>query len=113
MDYILLRDALTQMEQTVDGKPCRFSITAISYDEQRGTGGELLEFKDVCLNDVKTNFKHAVPLEHRREQPVRISAIRNPHHRENKTKNLRHSNGQVRKIHLKLITHFNGINVIY
>ncbi len=101
------------METAVDGMPCRFSVTAISYDEQRGTGGEILEYKNVCLNDAKINFKHVVPVEYRREQPIRITQNRNPHHRENKTKNVRLANGQIRKIHLRFITHFNGVNVIY
>jgi hypothetical protein len=113
VEFILLRDALKEMETAVDGMPCRFSVTAISYDEQRGTGGEILEYKDVCLNDAKIQFKHAVPVEHRREQPIRVTEVRNPHHRENKTKNLRLANGQIRKIHLRFITHFNGVNVIY
>jgi hypothetical protein len=113
VEFILLRDALKEMETAVDGMPCRFSVTAISYDEQRGTGGEILEYKNVCLNDAKINFKHVVPVEYRREQPIRITQNRNPHHRENKTKNVRLANGQIRKIHLRFITHFNGVNVIY
>jgi hypothetical protein len=114
VEFILLRDALKEMETAVDGYPRRFSVTAISWDEQRGTGGEILEFKDTCLNDAKiTAFKSSIPEEHRRVADVRVSQNRNPHHRENKTKNLRLANGQIRKIHLRFITHYNGVNVIY
>lgn len=101
------------METPVNGKPCRFSLRVISYDESRGTGGEILDFNDVCLNDAKITIKHTVPLEHRRLAEPKVTQSRNPNHKENKTKNLRLANGQIRKIHIRFITHFNNINVVY
>jgi len=51
VEFITLREALTLMETPVDGRPRSFAVIAVSFDEKRGAGGELLEFKDVCLND--------------------------------------------------------------
>ena len=113
MEFIQLKDALAIMESTVEGRPMQFDLTVISFDDKRKTGGELMEFKKVSLNDVKFDYKQTVPEQFRREQPVRISLSKNPKHRENKTKNLRLANGQIRKIHIRFITQFNSMQVIY
>lgn len=102
------------METPVDGMPLRFDLRCISYDDKRGIGGEELEFKNVTLTDVKLAPKVGnVPDEFKRQQPAMISLNRNPQHRENKTKNLRLANGQIRKIHIRFITHFNGQKILY
>ena len=102
------------METPVDGMPRKFDLTCISFDAQRGTGGEVLNFKNVTLTDVKLAPRvGSVPDEFKREQPVMVSLNRNPHHRENKTKNLRLANGQIRKVHIRFITHYNGFKILY
>lgn len=112
MEFMQLRDAIKLIETPVDGKAPRFSVRFITYDEQRGTGGEVLKFDEVTLVGVKDAPRFQIPDEFRRQQPMRISLSRGPNHRANKTKNVRLKNGQVRKIHLRFITHINGIQII-
>jgi hypothetical protein len=113
VEFILLKDAIQQMETTVDGRPARFTVAVVGLDNSRGTGGELHIFKDVCLNDVKQNFTSAVPEQYQREQAHRFTNHKNPNHTDNGTRNLRLRNGQIRKIHTRLITQFNNLTVIY
>jgi hypothetical protein len=113
MEFIQLRDALTLMETPVDGLARKFSLNVITYDDQRGTGGELLSFTECTLLGVKTEYTNTIPEEYRREQPALALMSKDPHHRVHKTRNIRLKNGQVRKIHIRFITHFDGKQILY
>ena len=113
MEFIQLRDVLTLMETPVDGLARKFSLKVITYDDQRGTGGELMEFKECTLLGVKNEYKNSIPEEFRREQPALLLMTKDPHHRIHKTRNIRLKNGQVRKIHIRFITHFDGKQILY
>jgi hypothetical protein len=116
VEFIQLSDALSEMEKLDDkGFPVRFSIVCWTYSESRGTGGEEVSYKNVCLNDVRADVPNPVKEEFRREKPISVakSSPRNPHHFANKTRNLRLENNQIRKIHIRFIKSFNGKQIIY
>lgn len=116
MEFIQLSDALREMEKLDEkGYPTRFSITCWTYSESRATGGEEVTYKNVCLNDVRADVPSNIKEEYRRDKPISVAASspRNPHHWENKTRNLRLENNQIRKIHIRFIKSFNGKQIIY
>lgn len=104
------------MEQTdKKGYPTRFDLVVWSFSETRGLGGEELTYTNVCLNDVKSKAESKVKEAFRREKPVIItdSSPKNPNHWDNKTRNIRLQNGQIRKIHIHFIKSFNQAQILY
>jgi hypothetical protein len=81
MEIISLNEALSELATE---KPC--TITCITLDKQRGTGG-----------DIRT-FEHAIQIGTNHKQATRL--VRLP-------------NGKTRSLHIRLITHFNSKKVIY
>ncbi len=104
------------MEQTdKKGYPARFDLVVWSFSETRGLGGEELCYTNVCLNDVKSKAEPKVQAAFRREKPVIITdaSAKNPNHWDNKTRNIRLQNGQIRKIHIRFIKSFNQAQILY
>jgi hypothetical protein len=109
---IQLRDALSKMEAVSDGIPARFDLVVCTFSEERNSGGDLLEMKNVRLSGFANNIKSKIAPEHLRVQPKFENVKRNPHHRENKTKNVLLANGQTRKIRIRFILFYNQLQVI-
>ena len=109
---ILLRDALKQMEAVNDGIPARFDLVVCTYSQERNTGGEILELNNVRLSGFAKQQQSKIAPEFLREQPQFENEKRNPHHRENKTKNILLANGQTRKIRIRFIMFYNKMQVI-
>lgn len=106
---ISLPDVLKQMEED---KP--FDIQFVTYDKRRGTSGDLIDVEKArCTFKRSDRSKDAntptVPAADILDVPV----SRKPNHYENATRNLILPNGQVRKLHIRLITQFNGKTVIW
>lgn len=112
---IQLKDALKEMETPdATGMPRLFDLKVISWDFQRGKGGELLEFNQVSLTDVKFSvFGEAKININAREKPTTVTIYKDPNHKENKTKNVRLRNGQIRKVHIRFMTEYNGKQIMY
>lgn len=81
MDTIELRDALNIMESGAT-----FSLTAVKYDRNRKTGGELMKFRNVIYISQQAS--------------TGIRKIKLP-------------DGQLRAIHQRLIIEFNNKTVIW
>jgi hypothetical protein len=114
LDMIQLKDALKEMETPdATGMPRLFDMKVISWDYQRGKGGELMEFNQVSLTDVKHSLIRPKLNEYKRENVPTVTIHKNPNHKDNKTKNLRLRNGQIRKIHIRFITEYNGKQIMY
>lgn len=109
---IQLRDALSKMETVSDGIPARFDLVVCTYSEDRGTGGELLELNNVRMSGFAKQQQSKIAPEFLRVQPKFENEKRNPHHRENKTKNILLANGQTRKIRIRFILFYNNLQVI-
>lgn len=112
VEFILLKDALTEMETLVAGESPRFDIIASTYDQGRDTGGKLLVLKNVKLSHLNGKSKNAVPDEFKRPNEFVPKVNKNPHHKENRTKNFMLPNGEIRKAHIHFILFFNNQQII-
>ena len=84
-----------------------FSIGFRTRDEKKDKGGEWIEFPEAMKHNYKTAAERLSeahqPKEHRR----------NPNHYENSTRNIKVlSNGNIIKIHIRLVRMFNGKTVL-
>lgn len=92
------------------GKPIPFSVRVVEYNRQTKQGGRIVNYEGVTLTSADRK---------RRDDPPAVaeadggnSTKKSPNHYRNKTRNLVLRNGEVRKIHIRLITRFNGHTVI-
>jgi hypothetical protein len=109
---IQLRDALSKMEAVNDGIPARFDLVVCTFSEERNTGGEILELNNVRMSGFAKQAQNKIAPEFLREQTKFENEKRNPHHRENKTKNVLLANGQTRKIRIRFILFYNNLQII-
>lgn len=105
MAIIRLRDALREMDT---GRV--FSIRFYTGDVSRHTGGKRIDIERATLNDL-TDTPHTGG----ESQPKSAYAsVKAPRHTKNRTRNIRIlPSGEVRKLHISLITQFNGQMVVY
>lgn len=87
-----------------------FDITFVTCDQKKGTGGELI----TITGGRKTEWLSRS--EYKKQQALqpssRLKLKKDPRHYENSTRNITLSNGDVRKVHLRLIRRFNGKKVL-
>jgi hypothetical protein len=113
MEIITLREVLAEMEK----REIPFSVTFITLDLKRDKGGDIVTIENGMLsgkgNEVKLSTKAVNQLmkfddyEHSRNS-------KRPNHYENRTRNIRIlGTSQIRKLHIRLITEFNGKKVYY
>jgi hypothetical protein len=102
-DTVLFKDMIEYMDS---GQP--FSLSFVSYDKKRKSGGEWVEIKSAVKFMAKNSSGQSIES----AQPTFKGVIKNPHHFENATRNIKLQNGQLRKIHIRLIRVFNNKKVI-
>lgn len=92
-----------------DGKPVPFSLTFVTADKNKRTGGEVVDIAAAILTwgDDKAMRKAL-----NEESVSADKKEKKPNHWKHRTRNLLLPNGQIRKVHLSLITKFNGYDVI-
>lgn len=95
-----------------DGKPASFDVKFVTMDLKRGTGGEIIEVKGVRKTVGKRNGV-AVMDTRERQTPAEERERRNPNHFLNSTRNILLPNGELRKLHIRLIIEFNGKKVCF
>ena len=106
MNTITLVTVLDQMEMMdPDNKPRKFDIKFVTADMNRKTGGEIIEIKNArkCIGERNKEIIYGSG-----SRPSR-----KPDHYKNSTRNILCENGQIRKVHIRLIIEFNGKKVIY
>lgn len=105
-DFITLKEVLNWMDE---GKP--FSLTAITCDDKKQSGGEELIVAQAWKHD---HLTYSQRKELRRSQPKTIAQqwMKNPNHYTNSTRNIRFENGEIRKVHIRLIRKFNDKTVL-
>lgn len=83
----------------------KFSMSVITCDLRKGTGGELLEIKQAHKHNwlSKDEFKKQQSL-----QPASQVLKKDPRHYDNSTRNIILPGSETRKIHIRLIRKFNG-----
>lgn len=106
MDYsdtILFKDMLTYLDS---GQP--FSLSFVTYDKKRDTGGEWINVKSAVKFMAKGHQTKSIEA----AQPSFTMLSKNPKHFENSTRNIKLQNGEIRKVHIRLIRLFNNKTVI-
>jgi hypothetical protein len=91
-----------------------FSLRYVKLNEQKGTGGELVALSGQLLSS-KGLAEPAPTIGPKPEDVEELEAWvrRNPNHYENMTRNLKSAvNGRYTKVHIYLITEFEGKKVI-
>lgn len=87
-----------------------FSIAFITCNQHKQTGGELVRVEKAC----KHNWLS--PEDRKKQQLLQPAAAilkKAPRHYENSTRNIRlTSNGDIRKVHIRLIRKFNGAKIL-
>ncbi len=112
--FIQLTDALAQMRQLDErGRPVPFTVEVTTCNEATGTGGDNLLLENWVLNQkagrpsstpgagtrrVRRTPAEAAP---RNEYADLMRTLRNP------------ANDQLRQIHIRLITAFNGLIILW
>jgi hypothetical protein len=105
MNIIHLKDALAEMK-----KPEPFSLSYVTCDQHRRTGGEIMKLEKVLLShneNMSEELGFAAP------EKGTSGRTRRPRHREHATRNVILPNGKIRKFHIRLMLQFNGKKVFY
>ena len=112
--YIRLGDVLDRMDQTgQDGKPVPFQIKFVTANRKLGKGGDVVDLPNArkCVGK-----RQGKVIFDKREKMIGSShdkISKNPRHWVNSTRNLLLPNGQIRKVHIRLIIEFNNLKVCY
>lgn len=88
------------------GEP--FSVEFVTCDLKRKRGGEIISVEGAVLMRTTTDRANE-----QQSKPTNATTTRSANEYENATRNLLLPNNQVRKIHIRLITKFNGQSVTY
>jgi hypothetical protein len=102
VDTITLKEVLQMMD---NGH--RFSISFITADKHKKKGGEWITIADAFKGHERTPQQK---ISAAASQP-KTALLKHPHHFENSTRNIHLPNGEVRKVHIRLIRRFNGLIV--
>lgn len=105
MKIIHLRDVLEEMEE---GKP--FSITYVTCDVNRNTGGDLMKLENVILSFQE---KGAEKFGFESPEPNITEHTKRANHYVHASRNVLLQNGMRRKFHFRLLLEFNGQKVFY
>lgn len=93
---IFLKDVLLDMKKLDSQKnPVVFSLAVRSFNKQNNTGGKLIVYHNVTLMQT-AKIKKSVA-----------------NHWENRTRNIKLPNGEIKKINILFIVSYNGKEVIY
>lgn len=105
MNIIHLKDVLTEIKK---GDP--FSVSFVTLDQSRNTGGDIMQLDDVIIS---FQDHRAVDLGFQAPEEAKTNFKKSPGHYEHATRNVMLKNGMRRKFHLRLLLTFNGKKVFY
>lgn len=101
MNTVTLKEVLQYLDT-----PMSFSIAFVTADHHKKKGGEWIAVEQAWKHEPLTKKERA---RLKQAQPDSGTTVRkHPRHYENSTRNLRFKNGNIRKVHIRLITMFNG-----
>jgi len=114
LETIDLKSALEIMDKTTkDGEPLPFNISFRTLNRYSNKGGKL-NFYEGAKKAIMFVSSKSTTNTLRHEEILKDTPIkRNPKHWKNRTRNIVLSNGDIRKIHLRLIISINGKQVVY
>lgn len=98
-----------------EGRAVTFDISFRTFNRNSKTGGKLKYFENAKLvmkeKGIDPNSVYA--LQHFKPSEKKKVVKKNPNHYDQKTRNIRLENGEVKKLHYMFIETFNGKNVLY
>lgn len=107
-DIISLKDALKLMDRLDHkGKPIPFTITFVTANRKKNTGGKKLQIDGAILS----KHNKLLPLHIRRVDG--FGGSKHPKSHENATRNIQAPDGAITKVHIRLITSFNQFKIIW
>ena len=109
---ISLKNAVAIIDMVdASGNAIPFDLTFRTYQKFSKTGGKLLRYNQVK----KLRSKKSTPSESSMLVAVQspTGVKRKPRHYENRTRNLELQNGEIKKIHIRLITSINEKKIYY
>ena len=114
-ETIYLKEVLEIMRTpNSEGKAVKFDISVRTFNRNSKTGGTLNSYENAKLvMKEKGMDKDSIYALQHFKKPKTPKIRKNPQHFENKTRNIRLENGEVKKIHIRYIISFNGKKVIY
>lgn len=115
-ETMYLNEVLREMRTPNDeGRAVKFSIAVRTLNKFSKTGGKMNRYESAKLvMQEKTDGPDSVyALQNFKPGEKREINKKSPRHFENKTRNIRLDNGEVKKIHILHIMEFNGKKVIY
>jgi len=96
--------SLQKVIEIMDGKQ-PFSIAFVTADSKKDSGGEWIYIPKAWKHEFATRKEIAAA---QNAAPRSDMVRKNPNHYQNSTRNLRLPNGEIRKVHVRLITQFNN-----
>jgi len=107
MKTITMKEMLETMES---GNP--FSVSFVTFDRQRKTGGKVRQIKQAILNKHIQKDSSSTDEQPKPQKKERVRESRNPHHFENSTRSIRIlvngcKTSTVKKLHIFLVLKFN------
>lgn len=110
---IFLSEVLEQMrKQDETGRAILFSISFRTYNSNTKKGGRLIELKGAKLV-MQESINEIDEIDSLRYKTKKVLVRKNPKHYENKTRNIKTANGDIKKINIRDIISFNGKTVSY
>ena len=110
---ISLSDALKNIEQKdAEGFPIPFNISYRTLNRNSKTGGRLVTYLGATIltslpKQRKSNAAVLIDL----QTPQKF--LKNPDHFKNRTRNIHKANGEIAKVHIRLIKSINNKDVVY
>lgn len=89
-------------------KADNFSIEFVTADKHKQKGGEWIKIENCRKGHERTAAQKRAAT---KTQP-KTELLKNPNHFDNSTRNLSLPNGEIRKVHIRLIRRFNGLIVL-
>lgn len=113
-ETIYLKAVLKEMRTpNQEGRAVLFDIAFRTFNRYSGTGGQIRRYQNakLVMKEKPLDPTGVEALKYKKKKVKRVR--KNPHHWENKTRNIRLETGEIKKIHIYFITEFNGKKVIY
>jgi hypothetical protein len=107
-NVILLKDALKLMDRfDHKGKAIPFSVSFYTADRRRDSGGEMKSIKGAILSKNNKDLPQHV------RNVDGFGQSKAPKHFANATRNIQAPDGNITKVHIRLLKSFNGNKIIW
>lgn len=111
IETISLREALKLIElKDKDGGQFPFSVSFRTLNKQSRTGGKLVSYENAKLFRASKSASRQLRAE---DMQAPQKARKKPNHFLNRTRNIEQQNGQISKIHIRLIDSINGKKIVF